>query len=203
MYYPKSQIKSNLVTKGNEYRIISTREDYKGFYWANSKGEFFTGKNPKDGPSLELEIINKLDVDPITGEKLIEVLPDSYYVNNLSYNNAKRKSIRNEAPRNPKSSQALPTEEDYKAGKYTKYFVSKTNEIKFIQVDKTEYLKFKNKSPEVNWSLYEPIELEWVIGGDRETAFLTNKASVHSISTKYPGFGSVFKNRYDRFWRAK
>ena len=202
MYLPKSQVKPNQYTNGGEFCISSNGREYKGPYFSTSKGEFYTGKNSNAPNSVKLKPLGE-ESGNLSNHHHTHSTPEDIYFYNSSYYSARNMDDRNNPPRNPNSSQVLPTEEDYKAGKYTKYFVSKTNEIKFIQVNKTEYLKFKNKSPEVNWTLYEPIELEWVIGGDRETAFLTNKSSVHSISTKYPGFGSVFKNRYDRFWRAK
>ena len=201
MYYPKSQIKPNQFTAGGELMVARTKENYVGFYYTLANGKAYVGKEPNG--LISDELIQNPNNTPSVSNDNENYRDENYFIEDSSYYNAKPKNDFPIVPRNPKSSQVLPTEEDYKAGKYTKYFVSKTNEIRFIQVYNTEYLKFKNKSSEVNWSLYEPIELEWVIGGDRKTAFLTNKASVHSISTKYPGFGSVFKNRYDRFWRSK
>lgn len=203
MYYPKSQIKTDQITYGGELQNATTKEEYKGFYWVTSKGDIFSGKNPNDKPSDRLEKYLNSPIDITTGKELYEPFPESYFIKEESYYNGKKKRAAKKAPRNPKVTRSIPTEENYKKGKYTKYYVSKTNEIKFLEVSKTEYLKFKNRSGEVNWSLYEAIELEWVIGGDRETAFLTNKTSVHLLNDKHPGFESLFRNRYDRFWRSK
>lgn len=199
MYYPKSQIKGNLFTHGGELIKARDKSYYNGPYYSTSKGEYFSGKGPNDPLTERLIPFSNADFSPRNSGEVFD--EDNTYISNQSYYNARKLEDRSTTPRNPKSSQVLPTEEDYKAGKYTKYFVSKTNEIKFIQVNKTEYLKFKNKSPEVNWSLYEPIELEWLLKGDRKTTFLSNKKSVHLLQNKYPGFSSVFKNRYDRFWK--
>ena len=54
LYYPKSQIKSNLFTNGNEYILSPTKEEYKGFYYEISNGNKFTGKNPNDGNNILL-----------------------------------------------------------------------------------------------------------------------------------------------------
>ncbi len=43
MYFPKSQIKSNLYTNGGEYVLSTTKEDYKGYYYEVSTGQRFTG----------------------------------------------------------------------------------------------------------------------------------------------------------------
>ena len=47
MYYPKSQIKPNLYTSGNEYALESTpNNSYKGHYYKTSIGKSYTGKTP-------------------------------------------------------------------------------------------------------------------------------------------------------------
>ena len=51
MYYPKSQIKTNLYTNGDKFAIASTDEAYTGYYYTVSGNEFYTGKNPNDTPN--------------------------------------------------------------------------------------------------------------------------------------------------------
>lgn len=47
MYYPLSQIKTNLYTGGNEYALKSNpRTPYIGYYYKTSIGQSFTGKTP-------------------------------------------------------------------------------------------------------------------------------------------------------------
>ena len=45
-YLPKSQVKTNLYTNGNEYMVASTSNPYTGYYYETSKGEKFIGKIP-------------------------------------------------------------------------------------------------------------------------------------------------------------
>ena len=54
MYYPKSQIKTNLYTNGNQYILSTTKEPYIGPYYEISSGDKYTGKNPQDGPNILL-----------------------------------------------------------------------------------------------------------------------------------------------------
>ena len=61
MYYPKSQIKTNLYTYGDEYVIILTQAAYTGYYFLTSTGQAFTGRTPDDRPNQELT-----KVDPVT-----------------------------------------------------------------------------------------------------------------------------------------
>ena len=56
MYYPKSQIQTDLYTTGGEYVFLSTKEQYIGFYWKTSSGKFFSGKTPQDPSTQELII---------------------------------------------------------------------------------------------------------------------------------------------------
>lgn len=39
MYYPKSQIKESLYTKGKEYTLVNTEKEYKGYYYLTSNGD--------------------------------------------------------------------------------------------------------------------------------------------------------------------
>ena len=53
-YYPKSQIKTNLKTSGDEFILSSTKEKYIGFYYEVSNGDKFSGKTPESGPNILL-----------------------------------------------------------------------------------------------------------------------------------------------------
>ena len=50
MYFPQSQIKTNLSTNGGEFVTLSTNENYIGPYWSTSSGKYYTKKNPQDTP---------------------------------------------------------------------------------------------------------------------------------------------------------
>ena len=54
MYYPKSQIKTNLYTNGGEFALAKDNSEYTGDYYITSNGRKFTGKNPNVVPSYEL-----------------------------------------------------------------------------------------------------------------------------------------------------
>ena len=55
MYYPKSQIITNLYTNGDKYAFQSTpNTPYTGYYYVVSTGEIFSGRNPNDGISQRL-----------------------------------------------------------------------------------------------------------------------------------------------------
>ena len=45
MYYPKSQIQTNLYSNG-DLIVLSTKEIYTGYYWTTSGGRSYSGKTP-------------------------------------------------------------------------------------------------------------------------------------------------------------
>jgi len=191
MYYPKSQIKTNKTTRGNKFILSTTRESYSGPYWETSQGKYYSGKTPEDGPTIELLLASEGSNPNLPVNHSIE---DNQYYYDQTYYNARNLDDTKNPPRNPISS--IPSSQVSE-----RYFVSKTNEIKFIEVSKTEYQKFKNKSPEVNWSLFEPIKIPWRTKGKRDEVYLENKTNV--LKQNIPGFELFFKGKYDKFWYSE
>jgi len=56
MYYPKSQIKSDLYTNGGELVFLSDEKEYIGYYFSTSDNRFFSGRNPNNKPNFELKL---------------------------------------------------------------------------------------------------------------------------------------------------
>ena len=54
MYFPKSQIKTNLSTNGGEFMYASNGEEYIGKYYSTSTGKFYTGASPQSGQNAEI-----------------------------------------------------------------------------------------------------------------------------------------------------
>ena len=81
-YYPKSQIKTNLYTNGEELILSNTNEDYIGYYYEISNGDKFTGKYPNDGRNILLQSPfpkNEFGIDgPIVTKNEIIILNESY-----------------------------------------------------------------------------------------------------------------------------
>ena len=75
MYYPKSQIITNLSSNG-DLVYKSNKTPYFGFYYKLSNGKSFTGKTPQDGPNEEL--IYPSDPTPIINT---EGKVPTYYLN--------------------------------------------------------------------------------------------------------------------------
>ena len=71
MYYPKSQLTTNLSTNGKEYQLVDTGESYVGSYFKTSDGKFYTGKTPQDGVNM------LLPNNPIAKDKYLQDTPNS------------------------------------------------------------------------------------------------------------------------------
>jgi hypothetical protein len=208
MYYPKSQVKTNLYSNNN-YTIIATGEIYTGPYWKNSSGKYFTGTTPQDLPSRELTPVVAENNSPIvinsvnTSEEVYDSLITPSY-DKLLYDYL----IKN--PNNnlyinlvPKYLANSPTEQDYQIGEFRRYFCKKTNEILYIEVDKSQYDLLIVKSPNILWQLYAPFNLPWQITGDKEQVARTNKNIVDltSVRLRLPKFGDYLNNNYLKYYR--
>ena len=176
MYYPLSQIQTNLYANDG-FAIKSTGQLYSGYYWKNSSGQYFTGKTPQDTPTQELIIAistpggpnpSPTNIDPAT---YIEYASFSNEV--TDYNTIK--DIIYSQVLIPIQNITLPTTQDYQVGEFRRYFCKKTNELIYIEIDKSTYDKLVSKNPQIIWQLYTPINLAWQISGNKEKVAITNK----------------------------
>ena len=205
MYYPKSQITTNLFTLGDEYVYVGTTQVYSGSYFKTSDGNAFTGKNPNNKPNnpIELSSINLNDFQPFNTE--LEEFPNSYDIINDDYYWAKGIN-QNEVtpiPKPPIQITPLPSPNEYSIGEIQRYFTSKINEIKYTEINETQYTSFINNEPTVLSSLYIAFQLPWVITGNRSNAYNINLKTVNRVQKnfKLQGFKSYFKGRYDQLFQ--
>lgn len=205
MYYPKSQITTNLFTLGDEYVYVGTTQIYSGSYFKTSDGSAFTGKNPNNKPNnpIELSSINLNDFQPFNTE--LEEFPNSYDIINDDYYWAKGIN-QNEVtpiPKPPIQTTPLPSPNEYSIGEIQRYFTSKINEIKYTEINETQYTSFINNEPTVLSSLYIAFQLPWVITGNRPNVYNVNMKTVNRVQKnfKLQGFKSYFKGRYDQLFQ--
>lgn len=205
MYYPKSQITTDLITNGKEFVISNTTTLYSGFYFITGDGKIFSGKNPNEKPNIRLEKVS-INLDAIanaTAEE--EILPDSYNIIDDSYFWARGIDVKsiNIPPSPPTQIYALPTELNYEVGEFQRYFVKKTNETKYVEISYSEYEKYLNQEQSVDFIMYTPFQLPWVISGNRNNVANVNKNTIERISKSGAliGFKSYFKDNYTQYFR--
>ena len=193
MYYPKSQISTPLYTSGNDFLLND--KPYIGYYWTNSQGASYTGKSPQDPPNNLLLPTNTVST-PITS------IPSTFSYDRLYYG-AKNKEFTVIAPSPPIPSVTLPTEEDYQIGEFQRYFVKKRNELKYIEINSTTYENYVNKNQSVQWQLYMPIQISWILTGKLEDVYNINKNIVllYQQQNKIYGFFESFKGKFTKYYK--
>ena len=216
MYTPKNRIVTNQYTSGNLLVDKTTQEFYRGFYYKTFNGKYFSGKTPNDTPSVELEFVQSTDYnynDSLPQNELAYGDAPTYLddINSEGYNQetvikyAKMKGINlNNIPRVfvPTQHYPQPTEDDYKLGVFTRYFVVKTNEIQYMELSKDIYDKIKNKDIQYMWEPYTPFKLQWTIKGDEKYVVNTNRNIILLTEKrlKRQGLDIFLRKNYTKFW---
>ena len=223
MYFPKSQITTNLYTNGGEYVTLFTETPYTGYYYITSTGKIFTGRTPDDTPNQELvKIALSQQAEPTQNlseplknlstpifnsprSQIVDTIVDNDNSNSpLDYAQLKNINSFNESiSLVPSYIAPTPTSQDYQIGEFRRYFCKKTNEILYLEIDKTQYDLLIVKSPTILYSLYEPFNLPWKLTGIKEEVEKTNRniVALTSQRLKLPEFGRYLKDDYLKYYK--
>jgi hypothetical protein len=178
-YYPLSQIKTNLYTNGQEFTLTpyTPSNSYVGSYWSTSDEKFFTGKTPQDTPNSEIFKIPNGDptIPQPFSQITLDVISSVESQPSLETYIVTKKIDPNFSIAVPSQNITFPTTQDYQVGEFRRYFCKKTNELIYIEIDKSTYDKLVSKNPQIMWQLYTPINLAWQISGNKEKVAITNK----------------------------
>jgi len=216
MYYPKSQIKQNLYTNGEEYILSTTKENYIGYFYEISNGDKYSGdpssnienilliqQNPNiqsNSPFNPNQIIpqksiigvNSYPDDPINSQyPSISSIP-IYTLNNKDFKLGRSLPI----PTHPQ-----PSQQDYDLGVFMRYFTKKNNENIYLEISKETYNLLKVQDPKMAWDLYTPLSISWELVGEQDKVFLTNKniVSLAEQRNKWYGFTQWFKDNFLKY----
>lgn len=196
MYYPLSQITTNLYTNGGEFLIKSTNQPYIGYYWSTSDGEFFSGKTPQD------ELIQKL-IPFISSQK--DSVGNTIYTELYSSVDVEEYiSITSEyvQVQVPVYSPNIPTPQDYEIGEYRRCFCKKTNEIIYLEISKDIYNRLISKDTTIEFEYYLPFNIPWQLTGDKEQVFTVNRniVALTMKQLKLPKFDLYLKGDYTKYY---
>ena len=200
MYYPKSQVKTNLYTNGDEFVYILNKQPYQGYYFKTSTGQYFTGRTPDDRPNLELTTNLATSTVNIPIEPDYSVVINTDLTSNSTYNNII-------APPSilisPVYNAPTPTQQDYQNGEFRRYFCKKTNEILYLEIDQNTFDKLEAKDPQYQWTLYTPFNLPWRLTGIKEEVFNVNRniTALTSQRLQLPKLGEYLKNDYLKYYK--
>jgi hypothetical protein len=201
MYYPKSQIKTNLYTNGDEFIFLDSKQPYTGYYFKTSTEQYFTGRTPDDLPNIEIILNSALLRENIpTNQSNYSVVINTDLVDNSIYNNLVKPSP---ILISPSYNAPIPTQQDYETGEFRRYFCKKGNEILYLEIDKVTYDKLIVKDPQYLYSLYEPFNLPWKLTGTQEEVEKVNRNIVELTSKRLqlPQFGRYLKDDYLKYYK--
>jgi len=212
MYFPKSQIITNLYTNGGEYAYAYNKQEYSGYYWKLSSGKVFTGKTPQDTPTQQLILIDTVYTEPSNiNNSFIEIAleairlyeSDSEAENEiLTYTSLKNIDINTQILL-PYYSPILPTQQDYQIGEFRRCFCKKIDEIIYLEIDKDTYSKLIKKDPTIAFQYYQPFNIPWQLTGDKEQVFTTNRdiTALTIKQQKLPQFDKYLKEDYIKYYK--
>jgi hypothetical protein len=225
MYFPKSQIKTNLYTSGKSNLVLYLDNNYTqlyiGYYYEIYNGKKYTGKEPGDGENVLLYEfpINTFSKDPKNDRDLFETINPKLNLREIYFESVDIEensetdlnlkyaflNSKNPPPRtfNPQSFTTLPTPQNYQEGKFTRYFTKKTNELKYKEISEDTYKKLKNRDEQIAWDLYEPEKIEWEISGNKQIIARNNKQKVIKTeqNRRWYGFSKFLKEDYTKYWK--
>ena len=206
MYYPLSQITTNLTSTSGEFTLASNGKDYIGSYFSTSDGNYYTGKTPQDSPNNKL--IKTPNPPPPSsfetrvGSKIFSeqrnitstTLP-SGYANSLTFPISIATS--------PTSTIPLPTDQDYETGEFVRYFLKKTNSFLYMEVSKVTYTNYVDENPITQYQLYTPIKINWDLIGNPLNTYQVNSNIVMLAEKQYNilGFELFFKGKFVKYYK--
>lgn len=172
MYFPKSKIIPNRYTAGGELAYKKTGIGYEGYYHILANGTVFTGKNPNDGIPEELTFTPSLNKPFGTQDNSFRISPTSlaklydFGESKLPYDKIRLTTTLEYPPLSLIEPQYIKPTPAYPS--FIRYFVKRTNNSTFIEIDKAQYDKFTGNDRKYNWPCYTPFELFWTTSGESE-----------------------------------
>ena len=229
MYFPKSQIKTNIYTNGNEYVLSTTKQPYKGYYYLTSSGKTYAGKKPTSSPSIEIilssKVLNYNPQSPNIDGLSFSLNGDNIALNRMSISSGEPQLLEPQLLKNtplgvnnissyspssqvylnryiPTFSPVYPTNQDFENGSFKRYFCKKNNELKYIEIDQYFYTKLLNQDKDVAWDLYSPACIQWQLTGESSQVYNSNLALANNIENtdNWVGFSQYFKNNFTKYY---
>lgn len=212
-YYPLNRVKTNQRTTGDEFTLNGT--PYKGFYYETYEGEFYTGKDPVQGPSQRLQKITTMDVGlqdeaAMTKNALAPVLTSDIVTYQAS-KNATATPTNLPTYQTPQSYFPQPTPDDYARKSFIRYFAKRRGQKGYVvEIDKATHDSLKSTDSAYDYATYESTSLLWQLVGplydDRTNKQYkiagiidTNKRLVEAKEPTFPGLLAFIGGDYAKF----
>ena len=202
MYYPLSQITTNLYTNGGEYVLLNSKQPYTGYYWKTAQEKIFTGKTPQDTPIEELILITNETLNLVNVSNASNVV--SYYNkfddDSINYLNLTKQPL---PPLPPYYSLNFPTQQDYQIGEFKRLFCKKINELIYLEINKEVYDKLIQNDSTIAFQYYQAFNIPWQLTGNKEQVYTTNKNIVELTmkQQKLSQFDKYLKEDYIKYYK--
>lgn len=205
IYYPKTQIRTNLFTNGGEFINSVTKELYVGNYYETSLDQKFTGKNPQDPNSVPLIPIGETALDPTQTNADNDLVIDARFTEpNYAYSIVTKQNPNTPQPIYPKFYFAKPTEQDYKNTQFNRFFYKTLSGEKYVEISQKDYNSLINKEAKFLYQSVLAIILPWQLTGTKEEVYKTNARTTDNVEKQYgvKGLGLYLNFDYTKFYKG-
>ena len=103
----------------------------------------------------------------------------------------------------PYYSPTQPTQQDYQNGEFQRYFCKQTNQILYIEINQEQFDKLVAQDPQIEFSIYQPFTITWILTGNKENVAKVNKNIVELAEkrNRLPKLGEYLKFDYLKYYK--
>ena len=205
IYYPKTQIRTNLFTNGGEFINSVTKELYVGNYYETSLNQQFTGKNPQDPNSVPLIPIDETALNPTQTNAENDLVLDVRFTEpNYAYSIITKQNPNTPQPTYPKFYFAKPTQQDYQNTQFNRYFYKALSGEKYVEISQNDYNSLINKEAKFLYQSVLAIILPWQLTGVQEEVYKINARTTQNVEIQYgiKGLGLYLNFDYTKFYKG-
>ena len=204
MYFPKTQVITDLYTNGNEYMTSNNNQVYVGYYWETSFGEKFTGKNPQEANPIALLNI-RFETEQISprGTQTVETRDVRFAFPNYTYSKLKNVSPEEVQAVYPPFFYPRPTVQDYQVGQFLRFFTKNISSNQYTEINEQDYNSLIQKDAKYLFNSLIYFQLPWQLTGNQQMVFETNRKVVLNTEKQLGiiGLGLFLKENYTKFYR--
>ena len=198
-YYPLTQIRPNLYTRGNEFTTPDGKT-YAGRYYLTYDNKAFTGINPVIGTNEELTAI------PASNNPT-----SNTYTAASTQNTQKRAKESNVTLSELDSYFPVPIAIDYSRGYFTRYFAKSASGPQFIiEISQMDYSQLQNGNVSPTVLGYQSTSMLWQLTGPLNNTrvsqyqvkggvYDTNKRVTEAKQTQFRGIVEFIGGEYTKF----
>ena len=210
-YYPLTMIKTDLYTRGDNFRLPDGKL-YTGLYYTTYDGRNFAGANPVIGSNLELTPIQQRLDEPRGGKNVN--LNSSFYDASISKKGQEVDGIDTTTLVEIKPYYPIPLEEDYIKGYFMRYFAKTVSGPGYVfEISQNDFANLSNDIISQGVLGYEYINMLWQLTGPLEDirvsqyqikggVLTTNRRVTEQKNLNFIGLSDFIGGNYTKFARV-